>query len=441
MALPNQQAFQTGYQPNFGFYTPHFSQQHSSQNLISQPWHSGMQSFSPEPNFHFQMPPPNNSLPPPSSAPSTPVEWSPSPPPPPRQSRYQLPNPEGTADSSSNRVGRGGNITGTGRGGNTTGTRRGENTTGTARGQGRHRRGATRSDNTGNLEETPVPERGTEPEEGETAGRRKKGRSRAMNAQEKLVLIRECCEHSDEYKNGNKTGFWAMISKLLKDRTGYDLLEPRNTVLRWVQQLTDELVSEEMGSGTQVEQDDFKAAVEKFRERIEIVKNELSLAVKDKQAQAAELFEAVRLQRAMVFELDDEPIPGIDSGASAAGVRGVSIALNSSARKRKRADSGSQENASERVASRIAESLEKSTNVLASALRSSRSNPPSSAPTTSSLPSNNTSNALSISNLNTRITNMESELGDVKSMLSRILAAVSGGTTTRNENTDGEGNK
>ena len=36
---------------------------------------------------------------------------------------------------------------------------------------------------------------------------------------------------------------------------------------------------------------------------------------------------------------------------------------------------------------------------------------------------------------------MELELGDVKSMLSRILTAVLGGTTTRNENINGEGNK
>lgn len=85
--------------------------------------------------------------------------------------------------------------------------------------------------------------------------------------------------------------------------------------------------------------------------------------------------------------------------------------------------------------------MKKSTNVLASVLCSSQSNLPSSAPTTSSLPSNNTSNALSISNQNTRITNMESELGDIKSMLSKILATVSGRTTTRNENTDEEENK
>lgn len=37
-----------------------------------------------------------------------------------------------------------------------------------------------------------------------------------MNAQEKLVLIRECCEHAEEYKGGTKTGFWTMIRELLK---------------------------------------------------------------------------------------------------------------------------------------------------------------------------------------------------------------------------------
>ena len=43
-----------------------------------------------------------------------------------------------------------------------------------------------------------------------------------------------------------------MISKLLKNHTGYDFLEPQNTIFRWVQQLTDELVSEEIGFGIQI---------------------------------------------------------------------------------------------------------------------------------------------------------------------------------------------
>ena len=83
-----------------------------------------------------------------------------------------------------------------------------------------------------------------------------------MTLQEKLALIRECCEHVGEYKPWNKTVFWEMIQGLLKNRTGYDLLEPRLTVMCWVKTRINELVEEEMGSGTQVEQDDFKAAVE-----------------------------------------------------------------------------------------------------------------------------------------------------------------------------------
>lgn len=40
---------------------------------------------------------------------------------------------------------------------------------------------------------------------------RKKSQRRAMNAQEKLCLICECCEHFSEYKSWNKLVFWEMI--------------------------------------------------------------------------------------------------------------------------------------------------------------------------------------------------------------------------------------
>lgn len=60
---------------------------------------------------------------------------------------------------------------------------------------------------------------------------RKKGRGRGMNAQEKLVLLRRCCEPAAEFNPRNKKQFWAMIRDLLKEQTGYDLKEPRNTVL------------------------------------------------------------------------------------------------------------------------------------------------------------------------------------------------------------------
>lgn len=69
-----------------------------------------------------------------------------------------------------------------------------------------------------------------------------------------------------------------------------------------------------------MKQDNFKATIEKFYEHIKIVKNEFLLVLKDKQAQAAKLFEAARLQKAMVFEFDNESIPGIDFGASVVSV-------------------------------------------------------------------------------------------------------------------------
>ena len=53
-----------------------------------------------------------------------------------------------------------------------------------------------------------------------------------MNAQEKLVFIREWYEHAAEYKPRNKLAFWKMIRGIHKEQTGYDLKEPRNTVLR-----------------------------------------------------------------------------------------------------------------------------------------------------------------------------------------------------------------
>ncbi len=98
-------------------------------------------------------------------------------------------------------------------------------------------------------------------EEDEEERPAKKGRNRGMNAQKKLALIQEYCKHTLEFRPTNKTAFWIIIHDLLKQRTGYLLKEPKNTVLRWVANCDNKLVAEEMGFGTQVNQDDFKAAV------------------------------------------------------------------------------------------------------------------------------------------------------------------------------------
>ena len=64
-----------------------------------------------------------------------------------------------------------------------------------------------------------------------------------------------------------------MIGGLLKDRTRYDLLEPRITFMCWIKAWNDELVEEKMGLDTQIEQDDFKIAVEQFTIRINTVQD------------------------------------------------------------------------------------------------------------------------------------------------------------------------
>lgn len=50
-----------------------------------------------------------------------------------------------------------------------------------------------------------------------------------------------------------------------------------------------------MGSKTQLEQDNFKVALEKFAIRFNTIQAELDSTIKDKQSQAAELFEAAKL--------------------------------------------------------------------------------------------------------------------------------------------------
>lgn len=277
---------------------------------------------------------------------------------------------------------------------------------------------------------------------------KKKTRARGMNAQEKLVLIRECCEHASEYRLNNKMAFWMMIRDLLKARTGYLLKEPRNTVLRWVADRGDELVQEEMGSGTQVDQDDFKAAVEQFAGRIKAVQDELDEQVKSSKAKSAELYESARIQSAMVFGLDDELIPGVDAPSNSATHAGPSIALNSLARvaanKRKREGSAAAEE-SLKEATMLAESFRDSSKELAKALMWGKAPPAIDARPMSS-PIVEEYTALSSQAIDRKIAGMEARLsevqttmearlnevqsnfnarqGEVTSMLDRILAAV-----------------
>ena len=111
---------------------------------------------------------------------------------------------------------------------------------------------------------------------------KKKACMRNMNKQEKLILIWECCKHADKYRLLNKTKFWAMISNLLKQQTGYNLVNSAQTVICLVKSQINELVEEELGSGTEVEKDDFKTAVEQFANRMKTVAQEINDLVKSR---------------------------------------------------------------------------------------------------------------------------------------------------------------
>ena len=47
-----------------------------------------------------------------------------------------------------------------------------------------------------------------------------------MNKYKKLFLIQEYCKYRNKYCVLNKTKFWAMISDILKQQTGYHLVNP-----------------------------------------------------------------------------------------------------------------------------------------------------------------------------------------------------------------------
>lgn len=56
--------------------------------------------------------------------------------------------------------------------------------------------------------------------------------------------------------------FWSMIRDLLKKYTGYNLINSYQIIVKWVKMQIKKLVEEKMGSSIEVEQNDFKAAVE-----------------------------------------------------------------------------------------------------------------------------------------------------------------------------------
>ena len=93
-----------------------------------------------------------------------------------------------------------------------------------------------------------------------------------------------------------------------------------------------------MGSSTEVEQDDFKTAVEQFAKQMKEVVREIDDVVKLHQQQAAKNLEAAQIENSLVFQIDNEPISGVDTLAANLNSfsQSSSIALASQASKQKR---------------------------------------------------------------------------------------------------------
>lgn len=146
---------------------------------------------------------------------------------------------------------------------------------------------------------------------------RKKGRNRNLNASEKLVLVQECCKHAEMYQPGNKTKFWAMIKQILKDKTGYDLAFPGQTVKHWVEALLSEQVDDETWTGTQMEKHDFRAALARFADHWSKVEQEIkAAAIAMPQYVAENLEDASKRASGMIDQFSIPPLVAESLGAT-----------------------------------------------------------------------------------------------------------------------------
>ncbi|KAM0805763.1 hypothetical protein BDR22DRAFT_829103 [Usnea florida] len=154
----------------------------------------------------------------------------------------------------------------------------------------------------------PTPPRGRK-----GAKKEAKGRNKGMKVHQKITLARICVDQAAQYGVMKMQDFWDTVKTLLLEQADYSLKTPRQTVMKWVTERIEEMVEEEMGSGTEVERDEFKAAVEKFAERVEAYKEEVEAKKKTAEEIVQEAHETARVQMSMLSGLYDEDILGRDT--------------------------------------------------------------------------------------------------------------------------------
>lgn len=62
----------------------------------------------------------------------------------------------------------------------------------------------------------------------------------------------------------------------MKKCTGYNLINPCQTIVKWVGVQIKELIKKKMGSDTKIEQNDFKVAMEQFTKHYQKITAELN---------------------------------------------------------------------------------------------------------------------------------------------------------------------
>ena len=87
-----------------------------------------------------------------------------------------------------------------------------------------------------------------------------------------------------------------------------------------------------MGSDTKVERNDFKTTVETFMEQMKIMAEEIEDAIQSQKSKIVKSRETACLENFLVFQLNDEPIPDVDTPSSSTT---SSITLESQSQKRK----------------------------------------------------------------------------------------------------------
>lgn len=67
-----------------------------------------------------------------------------------------------------------------------------------------------------------------------------------------------------KYKSYKKLVFWNIIKKFFKEKGGYNFIELKNSVIGQMNICIDKLIEKKIGSGTQIDQNDFKIIVKQF---------------------------------------------------------------------------------------------------------------------------------------------------------------------------------